>query len=263
MVRTTQNTLLSLLLLGILLLSGCSSLMEEQSSWSAQKFYEEAMSAIDLGDYETAIDLFSKLEARFPYGRYAQQAQLETIHAHFKAEEVDATIAAADRFIRLHPRHTNVDYAHYMKGLAAYNLNPGLLERWGNQDMSERDPKRARESFGYFRELAVRFPKSQYREDSIRRMKLLKENLARYELHVANYSLKRGAFLAAVNRAKYVLENFQRTDSIIPALEMMVTAYQGLGLDDLAKDTQRILTLNRAQTENSIIEQEISALIQQ
>lgn len=236
-----------ILIIPLLFTAACSSLVDEgdeTDSWSAQRFYTEAKQALDSSDYITALDLYAKLEARYPYGRYAQQAQLETAYAHYKAEESDAAIAAADRFIKLHPRHPQVDYAYYIKGLSAYDLDSNTLERWSGQDKSERDPKRARESFGYFRELVSRFPDSIYRDESIDRMKRLRNSLARYEIHVANYYLKRGAYLAAANRAKYVVENYQNTPAIPRALEVMGEAYQRLGLNDLAADIGKVQILN-------------------
>ncbi len=229
----------------VLVLAGCSGLeSDETAGWSASQVYEEAKLAMKEADYPRALDLYSKLEARFPYGRYAQQAQLETIYAHYRAEEPDAAIAAADRFIKLHPRHSNVDYAYYMRGLASFDTDLGFLANLLPKDPTQRDPEMARESFRYFRELATRFPESRYTEDAIKRMALLRNNLAKYEVQVADYYMKREAWLAAANRAKYVLENYERTPSIPEALGIMVTAYREMEMPTLAEDALRILRLN-------------------
>ncbi|MDH3354155.1 MAG: outer membrane protein assembly factor BamD [Chromatiales bacterium] len=245
---------LTIILLSLLIAStiGCSSMQEDETAdWSARKFYQEAKKSIKDGDYEGAIDYFSKLEARFPYGHYAQQAQLETAYAHYKAEEPDAAIAAADRFIKLHPQHKSVDYAYYLRGLASYNLIPDTLERWTGQDRSERDPQRARESFNYFRTLLIRFPETKYRKDAIRRMQEIRTSLAKHEVYVADYYLRRGTYLAAANRAKYVVENYSKAPAVIDALEIMIKAYRQLKLTDLADDAERVLQLNRAKFLNT------------
>ncbi len=225
---------------------GCAAIEEDEtSSWTARQFYQEAQTAIKEGNYEGAIDFFSKLEARYPYGHYAQQAQLETAYIHYKADEPDAAIAAAERFIKLHPKHKSVDYAYYLRGLASYNLVPDTLERWTGQDLSERDPQRARESFNYFRTLVTRFPETQYRKDAVKRMQELRNSLAMHEIKVANYYLRRGTYLAAANRAKYVIENYPKTPAVTDALKIMIKAYRQLKLDDLADDATRVLQLNQ------------------
>ena len=238
---------LPILSLILLVASGCSGLRESvdpTTGWSASEFYEEAHAAMKEGNYETALDYFTKLEARYPYGRYAQQAQLETIYAHYKAQEPAAAIAAADRFIRLHPRHPNADYAYYMRGLASFDPGSNFLERIFPQDPSKRDPQAARESFRYFEELAKRFPRSKYSEDAVKRMRYLRNGLARHEIHVADYYLRRGAYLAAANRARYVVENYERTPAVPEGLGVMVRAYRAMGLADLAEDARRVLEMN-------------------
>lgn len=236
---------LSIVLLWLLALGGCAALTEDETAkWTARDFYETAKEALDSGDYQTAISYFSKLEARYPYGRYAQQAQLETIYAHYKASETEAAIAAAERFIKLHPLHPNVDYAYYLRGLASFEPGKGLLSNVFPQDPAKVDPNHARRSFGYFKELVERFPKSRYAEDAVQRMTHLRNSLARYEILVAEYYLKRGAFEAAANRGKYVLENYSRTPSVPDALGIMVRAYRKMAMPELAKDSLRVLEQN-------------------
>ncbi|QKT02982.1 outer membrane protein assembly factor BamD [Ectothiorhodospiraceae bacterium 2226] len=228
-----------------LALAGCATLgRDETADWSAERFYEEGRSAMDAGDYEKAAGLFERLEARFPHGPYAQQAQLELPYAYYRGREPASAIAAADRFIQLHPRHEHVDYAYYIRGLASFQHAETRMERLFRQDAAERDPQAARESFAYFRELVQRFPDSRYAEDATERMIHLRNMLARYELHVANYYFRRGAMLAAANRAKYVVENYDQTPSVPDALAMMAQAYGELGQDDLADDAREVLRLN-------------------
>ncbi|NOR51391.1 MAG: outer membrane protein assembly factor BamD [Gammaproteobacteria bacterium] len=226
---------------------GCATIVEEDetASWSARQFYQEAQKAIKEGDFQSAIDLFSKLEARYPYGHYAQQSQLETAFIHYKNDEPGAAIAAADRFIKLHPQHKSVDYAYYLRGLASYSLDPDTLERWTGQDLSERDPQRTRESFNYFRILITRFPETKYRKDAVKRMRELRNSLAQHEVNVANYYLRSGTYLAAANRAKYVIENYPKTPAVTDALKIMAEAYRQLKLDNLADDAESVLKLNR------------------
>ena len=229
----------------LLLLSGCSTLSEDETeSWTVEKFYQTAKEALDDGDYATAIDYFTRLEARYPYGRYAQQAQLEIIYVHYKDNEPASAVAAADRFIKLHPRHPNVDYAYYLRGLATYDQGQGALEKIIPKDRAQRDPASLRESFNYFKELVSRFPNSRYTPDAIKRMTEQRNTLARHELVVADYYLRRGSYLAAANRAKYVLENYQRSLVIPDALVLLVKAYRLMDLDDLASDALRVLEMN-------------------
>ncbi len=241
--------------------AGCGILPKADPTvdWSAQKLYTEAKASLTSGDYEQAIKYFRLLEARYPFGRYAQQAQLEVAYAHYKYDEPEAAIAAADRFIQLYPRHPNVAYAYYLKGLANYNRGKGLVERYLPQDPSERDPGAALQSFRDFSELIKRYPDSKYAKDAAQRMVFLRNNLAQHEVHVASYYLRRRAYVAAANRAKYVIENYQRTPAVPEALVIMAKAYKLLGLDQLSNDALRVLRLNFpdhpgiAQVENLVV----------
>jgi outer membrane protein assembly factor BamD len=234
-------------------LSGCAWLpevQEETSGWSAQRLYSTAKEELNEENFERAIKLYETLEARYPYGRYAQQAQLEIAYAYYKDNEPISAIAACDRFIKLHPNHPNVDYAYYLKGLANFNEDLGLLGKLSflgvreSQDMTERDPKAARDSFVAFKDLVTRFPDSKYAEDAQARMKYLVNAIAANEIHVAKYYLKREAYVAAANRAKSVVANYPQTPSIEEALAIMVVAYDKLGIDDLRDDALRVLKLN-------------------
>ncbi len=244
----------SLALFLVLQLSGCAfgwlkttKRGENTSDWSVTQFYAEAKSDLEAGDYKTAIKLFEALEARYPYGRYAQQAQLEVAYAHYKEDDQAAAIIAANRFIRLHPNHPNVDYAHYIKGLASFNRETGVIGyvmRHLDQKMSERDPKASRESFESFKELITRFPNSKYRSDALKRMNFLVNTVAMGEVYVARYYMKRGAYVAAVNRAQFTLKEYPQTPATEEALSIMAEAYDELGMTDLRDDTERVLKKN-------------------
>lgn len=213
--------------------------------WSAQRFYQEAKTALKEKDYDTAIKHFETLEARYPYGPYADQAQLEVAYAYYKDNDMASAIAAANRFTRLHPTHPHVDYAYYLKGLASFDEDRNWLERFFTKgDLSSRDPKGMRDAYDSFRELAERFPNSRYAQDSRHRMAYLVDSLAKNEMHVARYYFERGAYVAVVNRTKHVIENYQRTPSVEEALGLQAKAYKKLGLEDLRQDTLRVLQKN-------------------
>ncbi len=240
-------TLRSLAVIGALLLGGCGLLpdqVDETAGWSAQKIYTEAKGALNEGSYERAITLFERLEARYPYGRFAQQAQIEVAYAHYKKNEPALAIAAADRFIRLHPNHPHVDYAYYLKGLATFNEDLGLLGGLQNQDLSERDPKGAQESFDTFRELVMRFPESRYAADARQRMQYLVNSLSAHEVHVSRYYYRRGAYVAAINRAQTALTNYPGTPATEEALFLMVKSYDALGMTELRDDADRVMRMN-------------------
>lgn len=230
----------------LLNLAGCAGLPEadETAKWTAAEFYDAAKTALKDGDYQTAIDLFGKLEARYPYGRYAEQAQLETAYAHYKAGEPTAAIAAADRFVKLHPRHPNVDYAYYIRGLASFDQGRSILDKIVTNDPARQSPEPAREAFRYFKELVTRFPNSRYTEDAIQRMTYLRNSLARYEVNVADYYFRREAYLAALNRAQYVVDNYARTPAVADALALMIESYRKMQMNELAADTLRVLKQN-------------------
>ena len=230
--------------------TACSLLPEqidETKDWTAQKFYAEASSSLASGDYETAIKYYEGLEARYPFGRYAMQSQLDVAYAHYKNGDPESAIAAANRFIKLHPRNPYVDYAYYLKGIVNFNRNLSFITRFIPTDTSQRDPGTTLESFNDFAELVRRFPESEYSVDARKRMIYLRNNLAAHEIHVARYYMKRRAYLAALNRSMTVVEKYQRTPAVRDALEIMIDAYALLGQEELASDTLRVLTLNLEQ----------------
>ena len=231
------------------ILVACASTDESEEglptgSRTEQAFYEAAQKQLRSSQWDLAIKNFRALEDNFPFGNYAEQAQLELIYAYYRNYDNDAAIAAADRFIRLHPQHRNVDYAYYMKGLASFTEGTGLFERFLPTDMTSRDPGSARESFAYFSQLMARYPDSRYAPDAQKRMIHLRNLLARYEIHVANYYFKRGAYLAAANRGRYVVENFQQTPAVPDALAAMVEGYHLLELPELEANALNVLRTN-------------------
>ncbi|MQY50321.1 outer membrane protein assembly factor BamD [Rhodocyclus tenuis] len=229
------------------LVSGCGLLpdkKDETSGWSANKLYAEAKDALNEGSYDKSIKYFEKLESRYPYGRFAQQAQMEVAYAYWKSSEPASAIAACDRFIKLHPNHPNVDYVYYLKGLVNFNEDLGLLGSISGQDLTERDPKGLTDAFDSFRELATRFPDSKYTPDAVARMKYLVNAMASHEVHVARYYMKRGAYLAAINRAQGALKNYPNAPAIEEALFIMVKGYDQLGLTDLRNDAERVMRKN-------------------
>jgi len=231
----------------VALVSGCGLLPEAQdetAGWSASKLYAEAKDAQSDAGWDKAAKLLEKLEARFPYGRYAQQAQLELGYVYWKAGEVGSALAACDRFIKLHPNHPTVDYVYYLKGLINFNEDLGLVGLISSQDPTERDPKAARESFDALRELVARFPNSKYSPDAILRMNYLVNALASQEVHVARYYVKRGAYVAAANRAQFAIKTYPNAPAVEEALFLLVTAYDKLGMNDLRDDADRVLRQN-------------------
>jgi outer membrane protein assembly factor BamD len=237
----------SLALILAVCVSACSLLpdqIDETKDWSAQKLYAAAKDKLDASQFEAAIKLYEKLEARYPYGRFAQQAQLEVAYAYYKDREIASAVSAAERFIKLHPNHPNVDYAYYLRGLANFNDDLGLLGSYTGQDMSERDPKSAREAFNAFKDLVTRFPDSKYAPDSVQRLNYLVNVLAQNEVHVARYYMKRGAYVAAANRAQYSLKTYPQATANEEGLLILVQAYDKLGMNDLRNDAERVLKTN-------------------
>jgi outer membrane protein assembly factor BamD len=230
------------------MLSACSLLPErdkdDQKNWSAEKLYSEAMDELQNGGYEKSVTLFEKLESRYPFGVYAQQAQMEIAYAHYRADEQPEALAAVERFIKLHPNHPNVDYLYYLRGLINFNDKLGPLDFISNQDQTERDPKAAREAFDSFKLLVDRYPDSKYAPDAILRMKYLVNAMAQYEVHVSSYYFRRGAYVAAVNRAQTVIKQFPGTPATEDALYLMVLSYDRLGETDLHNDAERVFKAN-------------------
>ncbi|MGB1110942.1 MAG: outer membrane protein assembly factor BamD, partial [Gammaproteobacteria bacterium] len=247
-----MKRLAPLFLLLIITASGCGLFPEkedETKGWSVTKLYTEAKDLLADGDYPGAVQLYDILLGRYPFGKYAQQAYLEKAYAHYRDQEPDSAIATLDRFIKVYPKHPHVDYAYYLKGLINYNRGQTIFTKYVPVDHSERDPGAARDSFEDFGALLRRFPNSKYYEDARLRMTHLRNSLARYEIHVAEWYMRRHAYLAAANRGKYVLEHYQRSPYKEQALQYMIMAYEKLDMADLRSDAVRVLKLNFPESE--------------
>jgi len=234
----------------ILLLASCGwfSGGEEEDEFAnlstEEQFYRQAFDQLNAQNFRSAIRTYQALESRFPFGRFATQAQIELVYAYYRNSDLEASIAAADRFIRLNPEDANIDYAYYMKGLASFAADRSFIDRFFPTDPSKRDPAQARESFAQFSQLLALYPDSPYAADARARMVFLRNSLAAHEIHVANYYIERRAYVAALNRGKYVVENFQSTPSVSDAMAVMVESYLRLGLNDLADTSLELLREN-------------------
>jgi len=231
-------------LLSLTLVLGACASKKEPKFTSEADLYQAAQEQIARSQWETAVKNLNSLEESFPFGTYADQAQLELIYAHFMAGDQDATTATANRFIRLHPQHRNVDYAYYMLGMASFTKDKSLFSRIMPVDITRRDPGTARDSLANFSQLLNRYPDSPYAADAKKRMLFLRNNLARYEIHAANYYFKRGAYVAALGRGRYVLENYPQTPATPDALAVMVQSYKLMKMDDKADEYLAILRTN-------------------
>ncbi len=237
-----------LILTGLLLLitAGCNLKdVNDLSGIPAPELIAIAKESIEDSEYEKALNHLREVEARFPYSVYAQQAILDTAYLYYKRGDEELTVASADRFIHTYPTHQNVDYAYYLKGLANFTRHKNFISRLtGARDFSDRDPQTARDSFDAFNELVTRFPSSVYSADARERMVTLLNTIAKHDTNIAKFYLERGAYVAVVNRCKYVIEHYQETPAVEDALGMMVIAYREMGLPDLAQDSWRVLQAN-------------------
>jgi outer membrane protein assembly factor BamD len=231
------------LLLSGALLAGCAS-NEPAPDIQEQELYQQAQESLDAGRYSTAVTRLEALDTRFPFGRYAEQAQLELIYAYYQTEDWEQARAAASRFIRLHPDHEQVDYAYYMRGLAAYQSGRFSLEGLELIDISKRDLGATRDANVDFGELVRRFPESPYAADARQRIVYLRNVLSRHELQVADFYLRKGAYLAAINRGKWVLEHYPQTPATRDALAVIVEGYMGLNMPERARTALQTLINN-------------------
>jgi outer membrane protein assembly factor BamD len=206
--------------------------------------YDEAKLAISRKNYRRGIQIFETIQARYPFSDLARQIQLELMYAYYKSGRKEQAVEAADTFMRENPIHPQVDYALYIKGLAFYEDPPGILERWFNKDVTRRPPKDVELAYSSLRQLVDRFPASQYAADAEKRLVAIKNRLADYENHVADYYLRRGAYIAAINRAKAALESYNGATGNAKSLQIMADSYEKLGMTELAADTRRVLAAN-------------------
>lgn len=232
-------------MLGLLLcLSGCRKDKDFADQMSAEALYEQATNSLNSNNWGRAIGAYKALQTRYPFGRYTEQSMIDLSYAYFKAGEAENALSTLDRFIRTYPAHPNVDYAYYLKGLVNYEQNIGFLERLMPDRVSDRDQSMARDAFLDFGELIRRFPDSRYVPDARQRMVFLRNNLAAYEVTVAQYYLRRKAYIAAVNRARYALETYPNTPQNAEALIVLHQAYTKLELTELAEGSMTVLALN-------------------
>ena len=225
------------------LLVGCAS-TSNPATWPASKFYSLAQESMSAKDFQTAIKHYEDLEIHHPFSPYTQQAQLEVAYAYYKYDEPDSAIAAANRYIKLYPRAKDVDYAYYLRGLVSFERGMSTLDLTLGLDFSKRQPKTTKEAFQHFEELIKRYPDSKYVNDAKQRMLDIRNRLAEFELHAANYYLRRGAYLSAAKRAQYALANYPQTPAVPDALIIIIKAYRQLGIDDLADDALKVFKLN-------------------
>lgn len=239
-----KKTLLSLIIASSLIACSSTKPKDETRQWPIERLYIEARDELNSENYTRAIQLYETLEARFPYGNYAQQAQLDLAYAHYRDREPALALAALDRFLKLYPTHRNLDYVYYLKGLIHYDDDVGIVAKLLGQQSAERDPKAAKEAFEAFKTLVERFPKSKYADDAVKKMEALVTSLAENELFIARYYMKQNAYVAANARAQKIVQNFPNSAHVEEALAIMMTAYSQLKLEDLRRDTERILQKN-------------------
>ncbi len=241
--------ILAPLVLGAALsMSGCSSSSDEEkaalANMGAQQLYERAKNSMEAGNFSVAADTLSTLDSRYPFGPLSHQVQLDLIYSYYKSGKRDETLATIDRFIRLNPNHSDVDYAHYMRGLSNMESDNNLFQNLMNIDRADRDPAKSREAFNDFRRLIEQYPNSKYAADARKRMLHIKERLAKYEIAIARFYMRREAYVAAANRGRYVIEHFPDSPQVQQALEIMVSSYTELGLDELRDNAMKTLKLN-------------------
>lgn len=229
----------------IALAAGCAGNDEQETVVNdITEAYQAAKTAVERGNYGRSIQIFEAIRARYPFSELSRQLQLDLMHAYYKAGQSEQAVETADTFMRENPIHESVDYALYIKGLAYFEDEAGFLERRFKKDVTERPPADVEESYSSFRRLVERYPASQYAPDAEQRMVFLKNRLAAYENHVADYYLRRGAYVASLNRAKNALEEYNGAPANAESLRIMEQAYEKLGMDDLAADARRVLELN-------------------
>jgi outer membrane protein assembly factor BamD len=209
-----------------------------------EELYQEAHHAIEAGNWERAATYHKRLIARFPFGKYNEQAQLELAYAYYKQHKPEDATSAVDRFIKLYPTHEKIPYAYYLRGLTNFSREGGWLSRLINRDETRHDLTFAHQAFQDFGELVKRFPESIYAEDARQRMIFLRNGLSQAELNVASYYFRREAYIAVTARTRFILDNYEQTPQTADALALMCESYHRLGQETLAQDTRKVLALN-------------------
>lgn len=247
--NTFSKLTLGLLLIAALTLSGCSNKKrgtgEDFAQQQVEELYQKGKSALNAGNYNFAIEYYRALEANFPYGEYTEQAKLDMIFAYDKSGQVEQAVEAADNFIKLYPTHRNVDYAYYMKGVASFEKKQSRVDRWIKGNTSgNRDPQPYRDSLNAFNDLLTRYPNSIYADDAKQRIVFIRNRLAERELAIAEYYFASKTYVAAVNRCKGIVYQYETSPAVEGALVLMEKAYLEMGLNDLAASTHEVLIEN-------------------
>jgi outer membrane protein assembly factor BamD len=243
----TPVALLLAFIFALMLLGGCAGsdgTKDDTDIWSEAKLYSEATDKLNDADFAKCGKYFEKLEARFPFGPYSQQAQINAAYCYWKAQEQTQALVAIDRFIKLHQGSPSLDYAYYLKGLITFNDDLGWLGKFTGQDLSERDPKAAKEAFESFKVVVERFPDSKYEPDALDRMRYIVNSLAEADVIVARFYYQRGAYLAAANRSQLVIRDYDRAPAVEEALYILTKSYEKLGMVQLSNDSARVFKLN-------------------
>jgi outer membrane protein assembly factor BamD len=238
------------MLLSLSLLAGCSSSNKPKvPDEPLEVLYKQAQTKLNSGDYDKAVDILEALDSRYPFGPYASQVQLQLIYAYYKKEDTAQAIANIDRFLRLNPTHRDVDYVYYMRGLANMQEDYNFFHAKFGVDRSDRDPSYARQAFDDFKIVLKNYPNSLYASDARARAVYLKNRLAKFDLAIADFYMRREAWLSAANHAKFLIENYPDTEMTKPALEIMVQSYDKMELKDLALHARQMLAANYPDSE--------------
>jgi outer membrane protein assembly factor BamD len=251
--RFLNKTGLIILSASLLALGGCTTSQEDRAEAVAnqgiQPLYADARNSMSVGNFAQATQILSLIDSKYPFGPHSHQVQLDLIYSYYKGGKPDQAVATIDRFVRLNPNHADVDYAYFMRGVTNMELDDNLFQNLLGVDRDDRDPSKSKEAFEDFRRLIQKYPNSKYAPDARERMLHIKTRLAKYEIAVARFYMRRQAYVAAANRGRYVIENFPDTNQVQPALEVMVSSYDQLNLTELKENTMRTLRLNYPDSE--------------
>ncbi|MFT3804132.1 MAG: outer membrane protein assembly factor BamD [Burkholderiaceae bacterium] len=243
-IAAVRRALLLITTTAVLAACGTGEGPDITAGWPPEKLYADARDELNSGNWQQAIKQLEKLESRYPFGKWAQQAQIDLAYANYKEGDRALALAAVDRFMKLHPNHPQLDYAYYLKGLINFNEQQGFMASLGGQDLSERDLRAARDAFDAFREVVTRWPDSRYADDAHERMRYLVNTMAQGEVKIARYYFDRAAYVAAANRAESVVKLYQQTPAVEQALYILMVSYDKLGMKDLQQDAERVFKAN-------------------
>lgn len=228
-----------------LFLTGCAgSDTDITAGWSQQKLMDEAKTSLNDQDFNNCVKYYEKLESRYPFGPIGEQAQLNIAYCNWKKNDIELALVAVNRFIQLHPGHSEIDYAYYLKGLITFNDNLGFFAKFSGQDLSERDPKASKDAYEAFKVLTTRYPNSKYTPDGLDRMRYIVNSLAESDVNAARFYFRKGAYVATINRAQNAIKEYDRAPAIEEALYLMIKSYDALGMKDLSNDAMRVFSKN-------------------